>query len=86
MGALEDLLEFVVCPENHKALSLAPPELLARVNAAIEAGKARTQAGETVSERIEAGFLREDGAVLYPVRDAIPNFHIPERLEMTSVP
>ena len=77
-----ELLAILACPETHQALSLADAAVLEGLNARIEAGTARTAAGATVEERVEAGLLREDRKVLYPIRDAIPVLLVDEGIDL----
>jgi uncharacterized protein YbaR (Trm112 family) len=78
----EELLEILCCPETRQSLALAAPEVLERVNAAIAAGRQRKVGGETVAEPIEAGLVRADGKVLYPIREGIPELLIEEGLPL----
>ena len=73
-----DLLEILVCPETRQPLTMAGSEILDRVNQAVEGKTLRNQGGDRVSERIEEGLVREDGKVMYPVRDDIPVMLIDE--------
>ncbi len=68
----KELLAILVCPENRTPLALADAALLAAVNRAIALGSVKNKGGEAVSEPLDAGLLREDRAVLYPVVDRIP--------------
>lgn len=77
-----ELLEILVCPETKEPVRPADDALLSRVNAAIEEGRAKTRAGETVESPLEAGLVREDGAVLYPVREDIPIMLIDESIPL----
>jgi uncharacterized protein len=65
-------VEILVCPVTRQSLGLADESLLARVNRAIEAGKLQDQLGRSVGQPIAEGLMREDGKVMYPVRDGIP--------------
>jgi uncharacterized protein YbaR (Trm112 family) len=73
-----ELLEILVCPENHTPLTVADDDLVARLNAAIEAGTLQHRAGNPVDTRIDGGLVREDGQYLYPIRDGIPIMLIDE--------
>lgn len=73
-----ELLQILVCPDTKEPVSLADADLLGRVNEAINAGKLRTQAGEIVTDAVEEGLIREDGRILYPVREGIPIMLIDE--------
>ena len=67
-----ELLEILRCPETHQKLSLAPAELVARLNSQMSARQIRNRAGTLVEQPVEGGLLREDGAVLYPIRGELP--------------
>lgn len=68
----QELLDILVCPENRTPVHPADDALLARLNAAIDAGTVKNRAGEPVTDRADSGLVREDGAYLYVVRDDIP--------------
>ena len=72
------LLELLACPETHQPLRVADGDLLARVNARIEAGDCKNVGGEAVERALEAGLVREDGRIVYAVRDDIPVLLIDE--------
>jgi uncharacterized protein YbaR (Trm112 family) len=80
-----ELLEILVCPETMQGLRVADPETLERVNLAIREGYLRNQGGERVRERIEEGLVREDGKVLYPVRDDIPVILLDEAVRLDAL-
>ena len=65
------LLQVLRCPETGQTLSVAPPELLARVNESLRSGLIRYNAGRC-PEPLEAGLIRSDGLALYPVSEDIP--------------
>lgn len=75
-----ELLEILVCPETKEPVRLADDALLDRVNGAIERGTVQNRGGETVKDPVEEGLVREDGKVLYPVRDDIPIMLIDEAI------
>ena len=75
-----ELLEILRCPETHQKLSLALAELVARLNSQISARQIRNRAGTLVEQPVEGGLLREDGAVLYPIRGKLPMLLIDEAI------
>ena len=77
-----ELLEILVCPETKQPVSLAPDDLLARINGEIESGSLRNRGGDVVSNTITEGLLREDGKVLYVVDDGIPVMLVEESIEL----
>lgn len=80
-----ELLEILVCPETKQPLSVATQELLDQVNGAIERGTVANRGGETVKDPYSAGLLREDGQVLYAIREGIPIMLIDESIDLTSL-
>jgi len=82
MGVSAELLEILVCPETKQPIAVASPDVLARVNAEIDAGRLRNRGGEAVKTRISEGLVREDGRILYLVDDGIPVMLIDESIEL----
>ena len=75
-----ELLELLRCPETYQRLTLAPAELLRRV----ESENLRDRRGRPVAS-MAAALLREDGAVLYPIRDRIPVMLVDEAIPLQTV-
>ncbi len=84
MAVSQDLLDILVCPETKQPVSLAPPELLERLNRRIAAGELRNRGGEPVAKPVDEGLVREDGRVLYPVDDGIPVMLIEESIPIAD--
>ncbi len=80
-----ELLSLIVCPENHTKLAPAEPELIDRVNRAIAAGRVRNRAGQKVANSLEAGLVREDRTLLYPIVDDIPALLIDEAIALDQL-
>ena len=80
----QSLLDILVCPETKQPLHAAEAALLERLNGSIREGSVTTRAGEAVSEEIVEGLVREDGGVLYPVRDEIPIMLIDESIQLSQ--
>jgi uncharacterized protein YbaR (Trm112 family) len=68
----QELLDILVCPDDRTPVHPADDALMARLNAAIDAGTVKNRAGEPVTDRADGGLVSEDGAYLYAVRDDIP--------------
>ena len=77
----QQLLEILVCPQTHQPVRPADAALLALVNEAIESGGLVNRAGSPVSSPLEEALVREDGRVLYPVREDIPIMLIDECID-----
>ena len=77
-----DLLQILRCPETHQKLAPAPADLVAKINAGIAGKTMHNRAGQLVTESIETGLVREDGKLLYPVRNNIPVMLIDEAIPL----
>ena len=82
MPVSSELLEILVCPESKQPVRPAGDDVLARLNAEIEAGRLRNRGGDAVGKRIEEALIREDGKVVYVVDDGIPVMLIEESIEL----
>ena len=80
-----ELLEILVCPETHQPLRPAEGELLDRLNQAIASQTVTNRGGSTVADPVDEGLVREDGKVLYPVREDIPIMLIDEAIELDKL-
>jgi uncharacterized protein len=80
----QSLLEILVCPETKQPLRVADPTLLERLNTSIRGGTLISRDGRKVTEPLTEGLVREDGAVLYPVRDDIPIMLIDEAIPLSG--
>lgn len=67
-----DLLAILACPESRQPLALADEATLQSLNDRIAGGGVQNMGGAEVAASLEAGLIREDGQVIYPVRDDIP--------------
>jgi uncharacterized protein YbaR (Trm112 family) len=78
----KDLLDILACPETHQSLREASDALLERVNGDVASKSARTVGGVVVDEPLESGLVREDGRVIYPVREGIPVLLVEEGIAL----
>lgn len=79
---ISELLKILCCPETHQALRVAEPAVIEGLNRQIAAGTLKKRDGQIVTERLDRGLVREDGAVLYPIRNNIPIMLIDESLPL----
>lgn len=80
----QELLDILACPETKEGLSVADQGLVDKINAEIKGGSLKNRGGETVTEAIDGGLLRDDGKYLYAVRDEIPIMLIDEAIPMAQ--
>jgi len=78
MAISSQLLEILVCPDNRTPVRLADQQLIDRINEGIAAGRVVNRRGDAVRDKIDGGLVREDGKLLYPIRDDIPVMLIDE--------
>jgi uncharacterized protein YbaR (Trm112 family) len=68
----QETIALLRCPVTRQSLRLAEEATLAKINQAIEAGTLQDQLGRVVKDPLSEGLVRQDGKILYPVRDGIP--------------
>ncbi|TVP48240.1 MAG: hypothetical protein EA350_03620 [Gemmatimonadales bacterium] len=79
-----ELLDILVCPETRTPVRLADADLLAKVNRAISEGTLLNREGTPVRGALDAALVREDGLLLYPIRDDIPVMLIDEAIPLDA--
>lgn len=67
-----DLLEMLACPDTRQRLAEAGADVLERVNARVRAKTQKNVGGKPVEVELEAGLVRQDGKIVYAIRDGIP--------------
>ncbi|MEW6307265.1 MAG: Trm112 family protein [Verrucomicrobiota bacterium] len=77
-----ELLKILCCPETHQSLSPALPAVIEKLNQQIAEKQLKNRAGQLVADKIDAGLVRDDGKVLYPVRQNIPIMLIDESIPL----
>jgi uncharacterized protein YbaR (Trm112 family) len=68
----QQTLAMLRCPNDRSALQSADAALVARLNAAIAAGRLRSLSGANVERPIDGGLIRAAGDIVYPIVDQIP--------------
>lgn len=78
-----ELIDDLCCPETKQRVKLADADLVSTINNRIASGQARNRAGQPITEKIDAGLLREDAKFLYPIRHDIPIMLIDEAIPVS---
>jgi uncharacterized protein len=78
----KELLDILVCPENHARLALAAGGLVERLNALVAEGKLKNRSGRRVERTMDGGLVRDDRAFLYPILDGIPVLLVDEAIPL----
>jgi uncharacterized protein YbaR (Trm112 family) len=80
-----ELLALLVCPATHQDVTLATPDEVGRLNAAIGEGCVQTAGGKPVAQPVEGALIRTDRSIAYPIRDGIPVMLVAEGLAISQV-
>ena len=78
----EKLLEIICCLETYQPLKLADTKLVTELNQRVQKGVLLSRSGEGVKEKMDKGLVREDGKILYPVRQNIPTLLIEQGIQL----
>jgi len=78
----KELLEIVVCPETKQKLKIADQPVVDKLNKEIEEKSLKNKAGQVITEKIDGGLIREDGKIIYPIREQIPILLVEEGIEL----
>ena len=79
-----ELLDLLACPQSGQSLTIADDSVLAAVNGRISAGGVKNVGGADVTEALTGALAREDGLVIYPVKDQIPMLLIDEGISVSG--
>lgn len=78
-----ELLGQLRCPETRQKVELADETLVRSLNERIARGELSNRAGRKVKEALEAGLIREDRLVVYPVWHNLPVMLIDEAIQLS---
>jgi len=82
-GIPDWLVSILVCPQDKgKKLELVSIGRLSRLNERISSGKVKDRGGKVVDMRMDEALVREDGKVLYLVRDGIPDLIVDDGIDL----
>lgn len=85
MSIDKELLAILCCPETKQAVSLAEESLIQKLNAAVARGEVANAGKRPVSAKLDAGLIRADRKILYPIRDNIPVMLIEEGIPLEQI-
>ena len=77
-----ELLKILCCPETHQPVAMADATLIEKLNRRLAAGELQNRGGKIVRDKLEAGLIREDRQVLYPIRSSIPIMLVEESIRV----
>ena len=80
-----ELVEILVCPKTREHVELASVEIVEQINQAISAKRIRNVDDQPVTEALQDGLIRDDGKIIYPIRDCIPVMLIGEGIPMDQL-
>ena len=81
----KDLLAILACPQSHQSLTELTAAGLQALNERIASGGVKSAGGMDLTDALEAGLLREDQAIVYPIRDAIPVLLVDEGIPVADL-
>jgi uncharacterized protein YbaR (Trm112 family) len=85
MNINPDLLAILCCPETKQKVAVAEDAVIVTLNSWVTRGELKNKGNRSVTEPFEAGLVREDGALLYPIRNNIPVLLIEEGIPLAQI-
>ena len=85
MNINPDLLAILCCPETKQKVTSADDAVIIALNTSVTRGALKNKGNRLVTEPFEAGLIREDGTLLYPIRDHIPVMLIEEGIPLAQI-
>ncbi|MDH4152622.1 MAG: hypothetical protein OEV01_02425 [Nitrospira sp.] len=84
MNINPDLLAILCCPETKQKVTVAEEAVIVTLNTLLTRGGLKNKGNRPVTEPFEGGLIREDGTLLYPIRDNIPVMLIEEGIPLAQ--
>ncbi len=81
----QELLKMLVCPDDRTTLTPADPAVIQAANRRIAEGSLRNRVGRVIERQFDAGLIREDGKLLYPIVDDLPIMLIDEAVPLEQL-
>ena len=76
------LLKILRCPQTHQPVTEADTAMIADINTRIAAGTLKNGGGKKVTDKLDGALVREDRAVVYPIRNRIPVMLVEEAIPL----
>jgi len=81
----EQLLKILRCPQDQSLVSVAESQMIVDLNDAIRQGNVLNLGGQRLRRPIDGGLVRQDGDILYPIREGIPVMLPDEGVELSQL-
>jgi len=81
----DEFLRILRCPVTRQPLQVADDAILARINAAIGAGRLLNRLGQTVTQALDGGLINQTQTLLYPIHDEIPCLLADEAIDLAPL-
>ena len=78
-------LELARCPVHHSRLGVADPDLVRRLNQAIDEGHITNRIHRQVCQPVDEGLVNQERSLLFPVRDDIPTLIADEAIPLDQL-
>ncbi len=78
-------LDLARCPVSHSRLQLAEPDLVRRLNLAVEKGCVTNRVHRPVCDPVDEALINDDRSLLFPVRDDIPTLIADEAIPLKQL-
>lgn len=85
MNINPDLLAILCCPETKQKVTVAEDTVILTLNSLVTRGELKNKGDRAVTEPFESGLVREDGTLLYPIRENIPVLLIEEGIPLAQI-
>ena len=81
----QQFLEMLRCPVTQQPLEPIDEARLVSVNQAIQNGSLRNSLDENLEQPLEGGLVNQDGTLLYPLQNGIPNLIADDRISLDQL-
>lgn len=86
MPISQELLQILCCPRTKTPVVMLSPGQLARLNAAVAAGRLEYADGAAVEDALDEGLVTTDGRTVYRIDDGIPVMLVEQAIRTSQLP